>query len=153
MKPGSLLILFLGVFTAGATAQSLTPVDLARVKRVDDRINALYATRSGSPAPINLRHNPFLIGSALPPETRTPTGSVEPMSDDELLRRAAATLRVSGFLEVGGRKRLSINTANYAVGDVIPVRLTSGPVVLRVTDITTRSVTLQLNAAEFILSF
>jgi len=50
-------------------------------------------------------------------------------------------------LETGGRMRVAINTVNYAEGDVIQVRLPGGPVFLRVTTITSRSVTLRLNEA------
>ncbi|MCW5548033.1 MAG: hypothetical protein KIT44_03640 [Opitutaceae bacterium] len=149
-----LALVFL-VLAVLAPAHGLTPIDLARLKQTSDRINQLYQPRTGTPPPVNPRHNPFRIGAEpVPVDTR---GQEDPglvVTDDEtLLRQAAATLKISGVMELNGTLRLSINTANYGVGDVLQVRLGSGNVFLRVAAIAPRSVTLRLNAAELVLPF
>lgn len=155
MKLLRLTLLSLGLLVAGLPAlNALAPIDLSRLKRINDRIDYLYKARSEPPAPINIRHNPFRIGAEpLPADPRGLPADESPLTatDEELLLRAAATLRITGVLETGGRMRVAINTVNYSEGDVIQVRLPGGPVFLRVTTITSRSVTLRLNEASHTL--
>ncbi|HRJ46488.1 MAG TPA: hypothetical protein PKY38_03945 [Opitutaceae bacterium] len=154
MKPSRPLLAGLIAVAVLTPAHALVPIDLARLKLTGDRINQLYQPRTDTPPPVNPRHNPFRIGGdPLPIDNRGQDDAHAVTSDEVLLRQAAATLKVSGVLEIGGTLRLSINTANYGVGDVLQVRLGSGNVFLRVAAITPRSVTLRLNEAELVQSF
>lgn len=156
MKPLRPVFLCLGLATCLPTLHALAPIDLVRLQSIKARVVYLYAARDEPPPPVNMRHNPFRIGgeplATDPRGLPTEEGPVA-NNDQVLLLQAAATLKIGGVLETGGRMRLAINTVNYAEGDVIQVRLPSGTVFLRVTTITPRSVTLRLNEAYHTLQF
>jgi hypothetical protein len=155
MKLPRQILLLIGLGLAHAPVHGLTPIDLDRLKRVNNRIDHLYLPRTGTPPPIIASHNPFRVGAEpIPTDPRgLPDTEIVAVNDETLLLQAAATLKITGVLETGGRMRAAINTVNYAEGDVIQVRLPSGTVFLRVITITARSVTLRLNEASHTLQF
>lgn len=155
MNPFRLFFVSFGLCAVLAPAHALAPINLTRLQQINDRINQLYPPHSGTTAPLNPLYNPFRIGAASALTDDQHQGSVAPVitDDESLLRQAAATLKVGGVIELNGTLRLSINNANYGVGNMLPVRLESGVVFLRVAAIAPRSVTLHLNAAELVLTF
>lgn len=156
MKPRLLLALGLGlVFTPFVSA--LAPIDTKVLQLTQAKIDALFKGRD-TPTPINPRYNPFRLGDdPLPAATLRPVAeggeTTEVSSDEALLARAAALLKIAGVMEVGGRTRLSINQASYAVGDRVQLRLGDLTVEVRIVAINPRSVVLGYNSAELTLRF
>jgi hypothetical protein len=145
---------------AVANAPKTIALPLApRFKTVRERIDALFAHRRETPPPPDPKHNPFrlpgaLVGNpAVAAAARDSSPEASPDTDAALLRQAAATLKISGTFEVGGRSHLVINGRPYKQGDVIQTQLRGDPVYLRVRTIADRTVTLGLNTAELALKF
>jgi hypothetical protein len=156
MKPRLVIAFSLGLVLA-PFASALSPIDTKVLQRTQAKIDALFKGRN-TPVPINPRHNPFRLGDdPLPPTTLRPNAeegeTTEASSDEALLARAAALLKIAGVLEVGGRTRLSINQANYAVGDRVQLRMGDLTVEVRIVAINPRSVVLGYNSAELTLRF
>jgi hypothetical protein len=139
----------------------------SRFKQVEERIAALFQHRDQPPPPIEPRHNPFRppgsaplappVSSDTPELPRPPAGSdysgLSPGASLALLQQGAATLKVSGIFEIGGRAHLVINARPYKEGDVVQAQVRGETVYLRVKEIARRSVTLALNEAEMTLKF
>lgn len=145
---------------AAASAPKTIALPLApRFKTVRERIDSLFAHRRETPPPPDPKHNPFRLPGALvgnPAVTgaaREAGAEASPTTDAALLQQAAATLKISGTFEVGGRSHLVINGRPYKQGDVIQTQLRGEPVYLRVRTIADRTVTLVLNTAELALKF
>jgi hypothetical protein len=139
-------------------AKTSTPQPLApRFKQVRDRIADLYQHRNETPPAPDPALNPFRApGSVIAPvgdepvkeERRTP-----PVGNLALLQQAAATLKVSGTFEIGGKLHLVINARPYKSGDVVQTQVGGESVYLRVREISRRSVALALHDAEMTLNF
>ena len=164
------LCLLVAVMAAPALATADTPAKTAkpsvpnpfapRFKQVRDRIEALFGHRNETPPAPDLRTNPFRVpGAAVPvaPVNREQTAAAPTapaaVADLTLLQDSAATLRVSGVFEIGGRSHLVINARPYKEGDVVQTQVKGEAVYLRVREISKRSVTLELNEAELTLKF
>lgn len=145
--------------SAKAHKQSVPNPLAPRFQQVRERIGALFEHRNGLPAPRDAAHNPFRVpgvaGASATPDNPTAvvTAPPEPMTDLALLQQAAASLKVSGVFEIGGRSHLVINARPYKLGDVVQTLVQGEKVYLRVKEISKRSVTLTLNEAELTLSF
>jgi hypothetical protein len=132
-----------------------------RFKQVRDRIDALFGHRNETPPAPDLRTNPFRVPGAPVPAASVASreeGAPAPtapaaVEDLSLLQESAATLRVSGVFEIGGRSHLVINARPYKEGDVVQTQVKGEAVYLRVREISKRSVTLELNEAELTLKF
>ncbi|MES1166590.1 MAG: hypothetical protein ABUL68_01175 [Pseudomonadota bacterium] len=160
IAPGFLFLLLLNrVWPAeGAPASAIA----ARVKQTQARIEVLFRHRDDAPAPLVPNQNPFRTSSDAPDASTTPTPSgqasdnlqpSEPTSDDVLLKRAVATLKISGTVVIGGKFNVSINQQTYKEGGSIIARVQGTPVILRVVHITAYNVTFSLNASELTQSF
>ncbi len=129
-----------------------------RFKQVHERIDALFQHRNASPAPLDPKDNPFRLPGTRPSAPVVEATTAEPVvvaAMDSLaqLQQAAATLKVSGVFEKGGRSHLVINARPYQEGDVVQTQVSGEKVYLRVREISKRSVTLVLNDAEMTLKF
>ncbi len=150
-------LIFLGLVTlaAGPLAGAQT-VNAKLIKRTQERIAALYQRHDQrAPAP-GERGNPFRVGGEIP-ATPQPSAGGEVVSDasrDELLlRQAAATIKVTGVVNVANRMHIAVDRSTYREGGVIPVQLPGEMVFLRVGTVTPRSVVLRLRDAETTLKF
>lgn len=145
---------------AAAPAPSANSMD-ARFRQVRNKINDLYQHRNEAPPPPDPRVSPFRpagqpVVAPAPTETKT-EGPAEPALGESrslaLLQQGAATLRVSGTLEIGGRSHLVINKRPYKQGDVVPAVVEGETIYLRLREIGRRTVTLVLNDAEMTLKY
>ena len=141
----------------------------ARFKEVKQWIAELELARSQPPAPLDPRHNPFrtpgsIVMAARPGAdsdggARVPTGAglapaeSTPGTNLSVLQQGAATLRVSGIVEINGSAHLVINKRPYKQGALVPTQVQGETVYLRVKEIARRSVTLSLEDAEMTLKF
>lgn len=155
MKPSRLLLLCLLALAAGSYAGAQT-VNAKLIKRTQERIAALYQHQDQrAPAP-GERGNPFRVGGELP-ATPQPAAGGEVLPDASrdtlLLRQAAATIKVTGVVNVANRMHIAVDKSTYREGGVIPVQLPGEMVFLRVGTITPRSVVLRLRDAETTLKF
>jgi hypothetical protein len=155
MNLSRLFSLSLVALAAGPLAGAQT-VNAKFIKRTQDRIAALYQRHDQrAPAP-GERGNPFRIGGEIP-VTPQPGSDAETISDASrdvlLLRQAAATVKVTGVVNVANRMHIAVDKSTYREGGVIPVQLPGEMVFLRVGEITPRSAVLRLREAELTLKF
>lgn len=149
--------------TTSSTSQSSMTT---RFKQVHERVTTLFQHRNEPPAPVEPRHNPFRTPGAAPiappsiegdgasrPLVGSDYSGLAPGSSLALLQQGAATMKVSGIFEIGGRAHLVINSRPYKEGDVVQTLVQGETVYLRVKEISKRSVTLSLNDAEMTLKF
>ncbi len=140
-------ILLLMAMLLPATGAELTP---AVLKRAKSRIESLLGNRHGAAtAPVDPA-NPFIlpqngpVASAVP----TPTNTV-PQTKSDALTRLAASLNVSGYVQIQGVPHLIINGRAYQENDLIPVREASGSVAfVRLKQITESDFILELDDVE-----
>jgi len=141
----------------------------ARFQQVQERIAALFSHRNETPPPPDPLHNPFRTpGSAQATPVRPtdsdpgakpadssvrPDPAVGPGSGLALLQQAAATLKVTGIIEIEERAHLIINARAYKAGDLVKTQVSGEAVYIRVKEIDKRSVTLSLDDAEMTLKF
>lgn len=133
----------------------------ARFRQVRNKINDLYQHRNEAPPAPDPRASPFRPAGqpvvAPAPAENKPEAPAEPANGESrnlaLLQQGAATLRVSGTLEIGGRSHLVINKRPYKQGDVVPAVVEGETIYLRVREIGRRTVTLVLNDAEMTLKY
>ena len=120
------------------------------LKRARSRVESLLGNRRGaSPAPINLA-NPFVQPQSPPTtqETPAPIGDV-PLTKSGNLTRLAASLNVSGYIQIQGIPHLIINRQTYRENDLIPVREAGGSVsFLLLKTITAGDFVLELDGVE-----
>jgi hypothetical protein len=152
------LIIILGLLLACASAPAQAPqVNAKLLKRTQERITALYQYHDNRPAAPGERGNPFRIGGEVvaPLPSDKPGDSIVDTAghDIELLRQAAATIKITGVVNIAKRMHIAVNQSTYRVGGLIPVQLPGEMVFLRVVEITQKSVTLRLGAAEETLKF
>lgn len=149
--------ILLGLATlAAAPLAGAQVVNAKSIKRTQERIAALYQRHDQrAPAP-GERGNPFRVGGEIP-ATPQPSAGGEVVSDasrDELLlRQAAATIKVTGVVNVANRMHIAVDRSTYREGGVIPVQLPGEMVFIRVTEITPRSAVLRLREAELTIKF
>lgn len=143
--PAYLLLLALVIPASGA---ELSPDVLKRAK---SRIEALLGNRRGaSPTPVDPA-NPFVL-----PQTATVAVQVEntpvadaPVTKVEALTRLAASLNVSGYIQIQGQPHLIINRQTYRENDLIPVRDAAGSIsFLLLKKITETEFILELDGVE-----
>ncbi len=147
--------------TPTPTPKQSVPNPLApRFKQVRERIDALFQHRQEPPPPPDPKDNPFRVpgGAAAAVPGADAAGAaapapVAPMDNLALLQQAAASLKISGVFEMGGRSHLVINARPYKQGDVIPAMARGERIYLRVREISRGSVTLVLNEAELTLKY
>jgi hypothetical protein len=143
---------------AAAKAESATALAL---KRVADRY-ALTKTRISQllddrlhPEPLpNPLPNPFYRVAETPVPDAVPDKPVEAvvpaaadLSDGDTLARFAAGMKISGLIMLSDAPHLTINSALYKEGDVIPAGNKDQPVYIQVQQITPDELTLRLNDA------
>jgi hypothetical protein len=140
--------------TAGG-APPLSP----RFQQVRNRIDALFQHRGEAPVAPDPRKSPFRPAGAAPvaavkagrvANLPPPTASA---ADLQLLKQAAATLKVAGTIQINSVAHLIINQVPYKEGDVINLRAKGQPVFVRVKHISRYSYTLALNAAELSVKY
>jgi len=139
-----------------AAAKPAAPPALSgRFLVVRDRIKALYGNRDEPRPPFDPRQNPFrtqaIAPAEPPPVARGTTTSPLPGAAGHapatppvdpnvtLLKLAAAQIKMTGFVERGGRMFLNLNQAFYKEGDVIKVTVKNQPVLLRITKLSRTS--------------
>ncbi len=149
------ILLGLVALAAGPLAGAQT-VNAKFIKRTQDRIAALYQRHDQrAPAP-GERGNPFRVGGELP-VTPQPAAGGEVVTDASrdvlLLRQAAATIKVTGVVNVANRMHIAVDRSTYREGGVIPVQLPGEMVFLRVGEVTPRSAVLRLRDAELTIKF
>jgi hypothetical protein len=145
---------------ARAQKQSVPNPLAPRFAQVRERIDTLFEHRNEPPPPPDAKHNPFR-GAAVAPAPAGVDGKgvvaaaapVTPLDNLTLLQQAAATLKISGVFEIGGRSHLVINARPYKQGDVVQTLAQGEKVYLRLKEISKRSVTLTLNDAEMSLTY
>ncbi len=156
----SLVLLSVAGALSLSDAFASAPIDAKVYKHTNRRIEALFLLRDQPLTFVNARNNPFrppgtlsagVIVAAIPEELTD--AEAPPLDDGQLLRLAVAGLKITGVIHVGSQTRLTINRSNYAVGDILQVRLDQQTVDLRVTSIADKSVTFRLNESEFVLNF
>jgi len=152
------LLIILGLLLAVASAPAQVPqVNAKLLKRTQERITALYRHHDNRPAAPGERGNPFRIGGDLVtplPSDKPGDNSINPAGNDiQLLRQAAATIRITGIVNIAKRMHIAVNQSTYHEGGLIPVQLPGEMVFLRVVEITQKSVTLRLGEAEETLKF
>lgn len=144
-----------------------------RFERTQEHIDALIKNRlKPDPLPAVLP-NPFQLSEAFPltENSRTPGGAadhgVEPAphetkppvdappngSNAEMLAYYAATLRISGTVELNGRPQLVINQSPYKEGDLILLHNKDTNIYLRVVHIAPGELTLGYKDVEQVLKF
>lgn len=138
----------------GVPASAIT----SRAKQTRARIEILFRHRNDSPPPLDPAQNPFRTSSDLSAAVTSSspnTGSqpAEPTSDDLLLKRAVATLKISGTVVIGDQVNVTINQETYREGGIITARILGAPIYLRIRRITPNSVTFALNDAELVQPF
>lgn len=125
MKRFTLIALLVALLLPAARAE-LSPDFLRRART---RVDSLLGNRRGaSPAPVN-PPNPFILPQTAPTtqEAPAPVGDI-PLTKSDNLARLAASLNVSGYIEIQGVPHLIINRLTYRANDLIPVREASGSV-------------------------
>jgi hypothetical protein len=149
----------------GPTAVPVRPADgvpaaaiTSRAKQTRARIEILFRHRNDPPPPLDPGQNPFRTSSDLPAAVAalSPNAgnqTAEPTSDDVLLKRAVATLKISGTVVIGDQVNVTINQETYREGGIITARILGTPVYLRIRHITPNSVTFALNDAELVQPF
>ena len=152
------LLFLLSLALATAATAAAQQVNAKLLKRTQDRITLLYLYHDRRPASPEARSNPFRAGSdAATPQLSAGPGETAPADrtarDTLLLNQAAATIRVTGVVNIAGRMHIAVNQSTYRTGSVIPVPLPGEVVFLRVGEITMKSVTLRLDEAELTLKF
>ncbi len=150
-----------------AAGKSASALDFdARVTQVQERIAALSKYRDEAPPPPNPAFNPFRApvsghtvappaaeGDRLPGGTELIASGPGPGDSLTLLQQGAATLKLGGTIEIGGRTQLVINARPRMEGDVVPTQVLGKTVYVRIKEIAKRSVTLSYEDAEMTLKF
>jgi hypothetical protein len=147
MKPLVLILLFFVTLPPPARAE-LAPETLKRAK---SRIESLLGNRrSASPPPANPA-NPFVLPQSTPVVTEGPAPASDGLNRSDTLTRLAATLSVTGYIQIKGVPHLVVNGHNYKENELIPVREAGGSVsFLHLKNITDHDFTLELDGVELL---
>ncbi len=129
----------------------------ARYALTKTRIETLLGPRQHPTAlPATVLPNPFYktdqaVVTAPPPDkVEVPVAPDGPdLSDADTLLKYAVTLKVGGYLTVGGAPRVAVNQLICKVGDVITVGTKDRPIFLRIESITPQEFTIKLNEATY----
>ncbi|MBA3849426.1 MAG: hypothetical protein C0502_05450 [Opitutus sp.] len=141
-------LLCLLLVTAATAAQ---PPAADKFDRLPARINDMIGRRLNHQPLAAVLPNPFLLPGAVPVTPAANSGTdrpSEPATDLAALNRYAATLKVSGTMDIGGKPHLIINSSAYGEGDLIKVRDTNPVDFVRVLQITPRTLTLGYGSAR-----
>jgi hypothetical protein len=125
-----------------------------------NRIDALLSARLHPvPLPTTTLPNPFYKPDAsipvTPPPDKTETVVVPDApdaTDIDTLFKYAATLKIGGYLTLGGSPHVALNSIICKVGDVITVGSKDRPIFLRIDAITQTDFTLKLNDASLTIA-
>ncbi|HVT73445.1 MAG TPA: hypothetical protein VHD61_09930 [Lacunisphaera sp.] len=163
---GLLALLAAGPAVAATAAAAAEPAKnesatAIALRKIADRY-ALTKSRIASlldqrlhPAPLPAKlPNPFYRVPETPvaqtPDSTPDTASLPAapdLTDADVLAKFAASVKISGYLEIGGTPRLTINSTLCRTGDVIPYGPRDRQVYIQVQKITPDEVTLKLNDA------
>ena len=121
------------------------------------RIDSLLAARLHPVAlPSTPLPNPFYKpeGGAVvvPPVVKNdtpPAPDAPDLNDIDTLAKYAASLKIGGYLTLGGSPHVALNSIICKVGDVITVGNKDHPIFLRIENITPQEFTLKLNEASY----
>ena len=123
------------------------------------RIDALLSARLHPvPLPTTTLPNPFYkpdaaVPVAQPDKTETIVVPDAPDATDiDTLFKYAATLKIGGYLTLGGSPHVALNSIICKVGDVITVGNKDHPIFLRIDAITQTDFTLKLNEASLTIA-
>lgn len=144
---------------AGQTSNS------AEIKRITDRyaltrsrISALLDLRL-NPAPLPANPpNPFyqppaeVIAEQTAPDPNQAVPEAADLSDADMLRKYAGTLKIGGIIDRNDVLHLTINNLTSKVGDIITVGTKERPVYLKLVALTPNEFTLSLNDATLTVS-
>ncbi len=129
-----------------ATAAIKPPPVSPRFAQIRGRISDLYLFHHGPPREFDPATNPFRnAGISLDPVAVVPATA---RTDAELLKQAAALVKVSGWTEYDGQTLLTINQTLCRDSDKIKVTVNGQTLSLRVSKFTRTNLTLTLNEAE-----
>jgi hypothetical protein len=122
------LALTLLIFSA-LCSSGRAELDPAVLKRAKSRVESLLGNRRGaSPAPVNPA-NPFILPQSTTTAPEMPVAPTDiPLTKSDALTRLAASLNVSGYIEIQGVPHLTVNRQTYRQNDLIPVRDANGSV-------------------------
>jgi hypothetical protein len=123
------------------------------------RIDTLLSARLHPiPLPTTTLPNPFYkpdaaVPVAQPDKTETVVIPDAPDATDiDTLFKYAATLKIGGYLTLGGSPHVALNSIICKVGDVITVGNKDHPIFLRIDAITQTDFTLKLNEASLTIA-
>ncbi len=132
----------------------------ARYALTKTRIESLLGPRQHLvPLPTTTLPNPFYV-----PDPSVPTGpqpdktetvvvpDAPDATDIDTLFKYAATLKIGGYLTLGGSPHVALNSIICKVGDVITVGSKDHPIFLRIDAITPTDFTLKLNDASLTIA-
>ena len=137
-----------------------------RFERTKEHIDALLKNRL-KPDPLpSILPNPFQLAEEAPVNTShtpgdepagheavVPVDAAPPGSDAEFLALYAATLKISGMVQLNGRLQLIINQSSYKEGDFIVLRNKETNIFLKVVHIVPGELTLGYNGVEQTVKF
>jgi hypothetical protein len=128
----------------------------ARYALTKTRIETLLGPRQHPvPLPATPLPNPFykpdasLAGVPQPEKVETPVPDAPDLTDADALAKYASTLRIGGYLTLGGAPHVAVNSVICKVGDVITAGTKDHPLFLRIESITPQEFVLKLNEATF----
>jgi hypothetical protein len=158
MSPRRLILLVCSVLGLGlSNAFAAAPLEASVYKHTNKRIEALFHLRDEPLTFVNARNNPFRPPGTMSSSVVVAASDEVPedveLTDADLLRLAVAPLKITGVMHVGNQIRLTINRSNYAVGDILQVKLNGETLDLRIVNIAEKSVTFRLNETDFVLNF
>lgn len=121
------------------------------------RIDSLLAARLHPVAlPATPLPNPFYKPDGSVPVTppvdkhdTPPTPDGPDLNDIDTLAKYASTLKIGGYLTLGGSPHVALNSIICKVGDIITVGNKDHPIFLRIENITPQEFTLKLNDASY----
>jgi hypothetical protein len=176
MKPLSLSLFFIAAFASSSTVHAADSKAImpsgdakklaARYALTKTRIDTLLGSRQHPVAlPATALPNPFyrpLTGSDSDSSSTSRAGGrgdvssaqnvpaipdAPDLTDADTLTKYAASLKIGGYLTLGGSPHVALNSIICKVGDVITVGSKDHPVFLRIESITPLEFTLKLNEA------
>lgn len=150
MRHLTLAVLILATLLPAVRAE-LSPDVLKRAK---SRVESLLGNRRGAaPAPVNPA-NPFTLpqSAVTTNEAPAPVPNDVPLTKADNLSRLAASLIVSGYIQIQGVPHLIINRQTYRENDLIPVREAGGGVsFILLKTITEADFVLEMDGVELLL--
>lgn len=122
------------------------------IRRTKERIDVILGPHRAPAAPAADLPNPFRPAGKAEAETPRASTPVQ-LSDLDLLAGLVATLKVNGFVQIGGIPQVIINQLAYKEGDLVAARSGEDVTYLRVKRLSPTGVTLELNKVEQTIRF